>query len=417
MAGEIRSETIVANPRAGQGQNVVAIDHAETAIKDVLKTSRVTSAAADYGDILNELHKYGLQKTVYSLLSPTYKTRRLSSSLEHEEPESSLRLLQKPNTLDVSLDGRLEENSSTIQTEQDVATKIQDNAEKVQRRSSRLATMTAELQQIAATASEATGKNILLVVKDTIFVWVNASDQTVADPAVRRQAGVACCFYALPSELRKDIYDRYFDLEKGLRTTESGAERPFNLFAIRIHDGVGRRYVEKLAMCDTSTFIRREFEPMFFDRVIFTQSLTLSTTYPNALDLKYAIERIPQHLRSCLRRLRGPLKGCGQDERTSQAIPRFGSLFASRMHLLRGESFRNIQHMRDSVVSITEGGEEDCRLALGEDQLRITYQREKLSWGSGFAIKDLLEGVRNLCERLGSLGYDGFEGVDVLMRK
>ncbi|KAK3629944.1 hypothetical protein LTR56_008825 [Elasticomyces elasticus] len=48
MAGEIRSETVVANPRAGQGQIVVAIDYAETgrckfrqieqAIKDVLKT-------------------------------------------------------------------------------------------------------------------------------------------------------------------------------------------------------------------------------------------------------------------------------------------------------------------------------------------------------------------------------------------
>ncbi|KAK3629945.1 hypothetical protein LTR56_008826 [Elasticomyces elasticus] len=212
--------------------------------------------------------------------------------------------------------------------------------------------MTVRLQQIAAAASIATGKNIVLVVKNKIFVWVNASDhQTVADPAVvRRQASVAYCFYALQSELRKDIYDRYFDHEKALRTTESGAERP-----------------------------------------------------PTSLLYAFMTE------------LDG---GCGQDERTSWAIRRFGSLFASCMHLLRGESFRNIEHMKDSVASITEGEEEDYRLALGKDQLKITYQREKLRWGSEFTIEDLLEGVRRFCERLGSLGYDdGFEGVDMLMRE
>ncbi|KAK5730179.1 hypothetical protein LTR15_000113 [Elasticomyces elasticus] len=220
--------------------------------------------------------------------------------------------------------------------------------------------MTVRLQQIAAAASIATGKNIVLVVKNKIFVWVNASDhQTVADPAV---ASVAYCFYALQSELRKDIYDRYFDHEKALRTTESGAERP-----------------------------------------------------PTSLLYAFMTE-LAAHLRSCLRRLHITLKGCGQDERTSWAICRFGSLFASCTHLLRGESFRNIEHMKDSVASITEGEEEDYRLALGKDQLKITYQREKLRWGSEFTIEDLLEGVRRFCERLGSLGYDdGFEGVDMLM--
>ncbi|KAK5676850.1 hypothetical protein LTS10_010614 [Elasticomyces elasticus] len=185
--------------------------------------------------------------------------------------------------------------------------------------------MTVGLQQIAAAASMATGKTIVLVVKNKISTWINASDHTVADPAVPRQAGVACCFCALPLELRNDIYDRYFDLEKALRTTESGAERPSSPSAIRVHGGVGRRYVEKLAM--------------------------------------------------------------------------------------------NREYMKNIVASITEEEEEDYRLGLGKDELRITYGHELLSWGSEFTIRDLLQGVRKFCERLGSLGYDGFEDADILMRE
>ncbi|KAK5730180.1 hypothetical protein LTR15_000114 [Elasticomyces elasticus] len=92
MAGEIRSETVVANPRAGQGQIVVAIDYAETGrcYQGCVEDPGVTGVAGDHGDILNELHKYGLQRypPPAPALPPAPKTpsSRKRAALEDQYP-------------------------------------------------------------------------------------------------------------------------------------------------------------------------------------------------------------------------------------------------------------------------------------------------------------------------------------------
>ncbi|KAK5713781.1 hypothetical protein LTR17_017465 [Elasticomyces elasticus] len=273
-----------------------------------------------------------------------------------------------------------------------------------------------QVQEIAARAKAQEKKVITLVVSDDCLsmIWTSALDHTIpAGKPLPHLLGRGKSFLHLPAELRNIVYEQHLTYIKTERTSASGAYTPFNLSLPRQENGISGIFIETVPLLGCSRQIRMEFGPMFYTHMKFVQTLTLSTTFPNAVDLEYGIERIPKEFRPYITHLRIRLKGYKEGECTSWAIKRFGALFASKNHLFRGSSVANdeVEQKKAEFMRIRVSKDEDAlRVLLGTESLKVTYSREWMA-SRKYTVGQLLEGVSELCERLGSLGHSNFAGV------